>query len=203
MVYTGHATSGAMLILHLRTTVGTGRAIFEMMETLIMQRWRYIRFTALALVLMAAPGWLQAQEEPAKAAAPAAAAPGATAAPAPAPEFHWFAFATDPSYTIVETIALWVVLLVAIAGLVYAGTLVNQVIGADEGTERMREVGAAIRQGANAYLARQFKAIFLADAGAHMHHLRHDRVDSARWRWAGRLPSSWGRPSPGWSASWE
>ncbi len=38
--------------------------------------------------------------------------------------------------------------------------LVNQVIGADQGTERMREVGEAIRQGANAYLARQFKAIF-------------------------------------------
>ncbi len=124
-----------------------------------MQRWRYIRFPILALVLMAAPGWLRAQDVPAKAAAPAAAAPTAAAAPAPAPEFHWFAFATDPSYTPVETIALWVVLLVAIAGLVYAGTLVNQVIGADEGTQRMREVGTAIRQGANAYLARQFKAI--------------------------------------------
>ena len=51
------------------------------------------------------------------------------------------------------------VLGIAIAGLVYALGLVNQVVGADEGTERMREVGAAIRQGANAYLARQFKAI--------------------------------------------
>ena len=58
-----------------------------------------------------------------------------------------------------EKIALWVVLGIAIAGLVYALGLVNQVVGADEGTERMREVGAAIRQGANAYLARQFKAI--------------------------------------------
>ena len=58
-----------------------------------------------------------------------------------------------------EKIALWVVLLVAIAGLLYAVTLVNQVIGADQGTQRMRDVGAAIRQGANAYLARQFKAI--------------------------------------------
>ncbi|HKI16328.1 MAG TPA: sodium/proton-translocating pyrophosphatase [Isosphaeraceae bacterium] len=142
-----------------------------------MQRWRYIRFTALALVLIAAPGWLLAQEEPANKAsappaAPAAAAPKAeAAAPAPAltpaaaatsapvQQFEWFAFAKDPSYTIVEKIALWVVLLVAIAGLLYAVTLVNQVIGADEGTQRMRDVGTAIRQGANAYLLRQFKAI--------------------------------------------
>ncbi len=143
-----------------------------------MQRWRYIAFTALALVIMAAPGRLQAQE-PAKqgtaapstpaagapapkaeASAPAAVpAPAAAAAPATVKEFEWFAFATDKSYDIVEKIALWVVLLVAIAGLVYAMTLVNQVIGADQGTQRMREVGAAIRQGANAYLTRQFKAI--------------------------------------------
>ena len=44
-------------------------------------------------------------------------------------------------------------------GLIYALSLVNQVVGADQGTERMREVGAAIRQGANAYLGRQFRAI--------------------------------------------
>ncbi len=50
---------------------------------------------------------------------------------------------------------------VALAGLIYAGWLVAQVIGADEGTPRMREVGAAIRQGAKAYLARQFRAIIL------------------------------------------
>ena len=52
-------------------------------------------------------------------------------------------------------------LLIAVAGLVYAVALVSQVYGADEGTEKMREVGAAIRQGANAYLGRQFKAIVL------------------------------------------
>ena len=49
--------------------------------------------------------------------------------------------------------------------------LVGQVIGADQGTERMREVAAAIRQGANAYLARQFKAIIAADVRAHGHRL--------------------------------
>ncbi len=38
--------------------------------------------------------------------------------------------------------------------------LVGQVLGADQGTEKMREVADAIREGANAYLMRQFKAIF-------------------------------------------
>ncbi len=109
-----------------------------------------------------------------------------------------------PGLRLVEKIALWVVLGIAVAGLLYAVGLVSQVIGADEGTERMREVGAAIRQGANAYLGRQFKAIFplmivltglvWATAGT--------AKTPARWLWAGRPPSSWGRPSPGWSASW-
>ena len=36
----------------------------------------------------------------------------------------------------VEKISLWVVLGIAIAGLIYALGLVNQVVGADEGTEQ-------------------------------------------------------------------
>ncbi len=93
-----------------------------------------------------------------------AAAPAGNAAPetaASAKEFKYFAFLSDPAYTSLEQISLWVVLLIAVAGLVYAGALVGQVVGADEGTEKMREVGAAIRQGANAYLGRQFRAIVL------------------------------------------
>ncbi len=164
-----------------------------------MQRWRFIRYVTLTLVLLGAPAWLGAQE-PAKKDAPpnstptaaaekaqppagdaakkaAAAAPGvaapatdptATAIAAPgaaAPgvhkEFKYFAFLSDPAYTGIEQIALWVVLLIAVAGLLYAVALVGQVYGADEGTEKMREVGAAIRQGANAYLGRQFRAIVL------------------------------------------
>ncbi len=50
-------------------------------------------------------------------------------------------------------------LVVALGGLLYAGMLVGQVLGADQGTEKMRAVAKAIRQGANAYLAQQFKAI--------------------------------------------
>src|SRR5439155_4266574 len=66
---------------------------------------------------------------------------------------------TDPQYGVGEKIALYLTLAVAIAGLLYAGALVGQVLGADQGTEKMRGVAAAIRQGANAYLGRQFKAI--------------------------------------------
>ena len=96
------------------------------------------------------PGRLAAQ-------APAAAAPGAAAVENP--EFHYFAFLSDPNYDGMERFSLWVVLLVAVAGLVYAGMLVGQVVGADQGTEKMKEVAHAIKTGANAYLFRQFKAI--------------------------------------------
>ena len=55
--------------------------------------------------------------------------PAAAAAPRPAPSkprpekpFDWFPFLRDPAYDIWEQIALVVVLLIAIAGLVYAGT---------------------------------------------------------------------------------
>ena len=92
------------------------------------------------------------------AAAGAAAAPAATAE---AKSFEYFSFLKDPQYRPEERIALWIVLAIAVAGLGYAGALVGQVIGADQGTPKMQGVAKAIRQGANAYLARQFRAIIL------------------------------------------
>jgi K(+)-stimulated pyrophosphate-energized sodium pump len=117
-----------------------------------MQLWRLIQYATLGLVLLAAPGWLRAQEAVNKAAA-------AVTVPAEEQGFRYFAFTVDPAYGLMEKIALWVVLGIAVAGLIYAVGLVNEVVGADQGTDKMREVGAAIRQGANAYLTRQFKAI--------------------------------------------
>ncbi len=148
-------------------------------------------------------------ETPTKVTAPSPEAtqvPAPAAAPAPSrPEvkepFVWFPFLSDPAYDIREQIALWLVLLVAIAGLVYAGWLVGQVIGADEGTPRMREVGAAIRQGANAYLARQFRAIILLVFILTGLIWATTEGDRAGGRSAGRRRSSWGRRSRGWSAS--
>ncbi len=127
-----------------------------------MKRWRYMAFAVVALAGMLAPGFVAAQDAAKKAAAPAvAAAPAPPADAASRTEFHFFSFMSDPAYDVYEQIALWLVLAVAVAGLVYAGWLMTQIIGADEGTPRMREIGAAIRQGANAYLARQFRAIIL------------------------------------------
>lgn len=66
---------------------------------------------------------------------------------------------TDPRYTTVEIAALLMVLAVAIAGLVYALILSRQVVRADAGTPKMQEVATAVREGANAYLAAQFRRI--------------------------------------------
>jgi len=59
-----------------------------------------------------------------------------------------------------ERVALILTLLVAVAGLAYAGMLVGQVMGADQGTAKMREVADAVREGAWAYLMRQAAALF-------------------------------------------
>jgi K(+)-stimulated pyrophosphate-energized sodium pump len=58
-----------------------------------------------------------------------------------------------------EVIALWTVLGTAIAGLLYAGLLMGQVLREDAGTPEMRKISDSIRSGANAYLFRQFQTI--------------------------------------------
>ncbi len=48
---------------------------------------------------------------------------------------------------------------IALAGLGYALSLVRQVKNAPDGTKKMQEIAAAIREGANAYLYRQFSVV--------------------------------------------
>ena len=48
---------------------------------------------------------------------------------------------------------------IALGGLAYALSLVRQVKNAPEGTKKMQEIAAAIREGANAYLYRQFSVV--------------------------------------------
>ncbi len=83
----------------------------------------------------------------------------ASAANALQEQFHFFSFMTSDHYSSGEKLALWVVLGVAFAGLGYALLLVKQVREADQGTEKMQKVAAAIRSGANAYLGQQFRKI--------------------------------------------
>ncbi len=52
-----------------------------------------------------------------------------------------------------------VVALIAILALCVAGVLVREVLSADEGTENMRSIAAAVQEGAAAYLSRQFKTL--------------------------------------------
>jgi K(+)-stimulated pyrophosphate-energized sodium pump len=114
-----------------------------------MRRWRALLALATLLAALASPGRLLAQETAAAATPPA----GSES------KFELFSLWNDPHYYGFERWGLAVVLLVAVAGILYAGALVGQVLGADQGTEKMKTIGRAIRMGANAYLYRQFKAI--------------------------------------------
>ncbi|MCU0491481.1 MAG: sodium-translocating pyrophosphatase [Chloroflexaceae bacterium] len=54
---------------------------------------------------------------------------------------------------------VWAVLAIAIFSLIYTVVLRNQVLAQDKGTARMQEVWGFIKDGANAYLSRQFRTI--------------------------------------------
>ena len=73
--------------------------------------------------------------------------------------FHFFGPFVDPNFAGYEQVALLVVLGIAILGLLYAWMLVGQVNRAPEGTPKMQAVAAAVREGAQAYLAAQFRKI--------------------------------------------
>jgi K(+)-stimulated pyrophosphate-energized sodium pump len=52
-----------------------------------------------------------------------------------------------------------VVAVVALLALAVAGGLVREVLSANEGTERMKDIGRAVQEGAAAYLGRQFRTL--------------------------------------------
>ena len=74
-------------------------------------------------------------------------------------KFVPFGLFSDPKYTPLEIGALLTVLIIAVAGLLYALMLVKQVTSADSGTKKMQEIANAVREGSNAYLSAQFKKI--------------------------------------------
>jgi len=55
--------------------------------------------------------------------------------------------------------ALWVAIGCAIAAILYGGWQISRILSLPEGNERMREISAAVREGAIAYLWRQYKTI--------------------------------------------
>ena len=116
---------------------------------------RYKVFATLALcaLTLLAANWARAQEAAQEAAAAMA---GRTEK-----AFEFFAFMRSGDYSQGEKMALWVVLGVAFAGLGYALLLVGQVKNADQGTQKMKKVADAVREGAKAYLGQQFSKIVI------------------------------------------
>ncbi|MCB4756260.1 MAG: sodium-translocating pyrophosphatase [Elusimicrobia bacterium] len=62
-------------------------------------------------------------------------------------------------FELYEKIALIANVFIALAGLLYALLLVKQVRNAPQGTSKMQEIARAVREGANAYLYRQFRVV--------------------------------------------
>jgi K(+)-stimulated pyrophosphate-energized sodium pump len=115
-------------------------------------RLRVLWLLVLTVGILSAAGWMFAQPE------------GAITASSGAAEVQHislFAPLTSDTFAWYEKFALITNIFVAIAGLVYALTLVKQVKEAPQGTPRMQEIALSIREGANAYLYRQFRVVFV------------------------------------------
>jgi len=90
---------------------------------------------------------------------PGTASASAAAAPEVSAGVPWFEPFRSADYSSYERAALIVILVIAVIGLLYAVMLVGQVKKADEGTQRMKDIADAVREGANAYLKAQFTKI--------------------------------------------
>ena len=63
------------------------------------------------------------------------------------------------SFTGANTMTIVVVGVIALSALGVAALLVREVLAADEGTDKMKEIAAAVQEGASAYLSRQFRTL--------------------------------------------
>jgi K(+)-stimulated pyrophosphate-energized sodium pump len=65
------------------------------------------------------------------------------------------------SATVAGSNLTWVIVVavIALGALVVAGVLVREVLAASQGTQKMREISAAVQEGAAAYLRRQFRTL--------------------------------------------
>ena len=75
------------------------------------------------------------------------------------PNYAWAAEGGSKTYWMVYP--AWLLAFAAsIAALVFAWRFFKSMMEADEGTEEMRDIAAAVRKGANAYLYQQYKVVF-------------------------------------------
>src|SRR5207247_4259434 len=58
--------------------------------------------------------------------------------------------------------ALWLIVLCGLLAIVYAVWAIRSVLAADAGSAKMQEISAAVREGAQAYLKRQYTTIAVA-----------------------------------------
>ena len=59
----------------------------------------------------------------------------------------------------------WLVLICGVLALVYGAITARTVLAADSGSDQMRQIAAAIQEGARAYLNRQYTTIALVEIG--------------------------------------
>jgi K(+)-stimulated pyrophosphate-energized sodium pump len=118
-----------------------------------MKRMKQTVLVALPLIIFVATAWFFVAKAKA-----ASAATGETTT-AETATITLFEPLFSSQYTLYEKIALTSNIFVGLAGLLYALLLVKQVMRADQGTERMKQIAAAVREGANAYLYKQFRVV--------------------------------------------
>jgi K(+)-stimulated pyrophosphate-energized sodium pump len=63
------------------------------------------------------------------------------------------------------SMSLWLVILAGLAAIVYGAITINSVLSMPAGNDRMKEIAAAIQEGATAYLNRQYTTIAIVGGG--------------------------------------
>ncbi|MEI8197324.1 MAG: sodium/proton-translocating pyrophosphatase, partial [Phycisphaerae bacterium] len=124
--------------------------------------WKLVGAVCLLAVMTLSVSVAQAQDAPKALTDVTNAITGAVPTTVPSEEvapFKYFSFLDDPHFTGGERAALFASLAVAVMALLYAWMLVKQVVGADKGTKKMQEIAAAVREGSDAYLARQLRVV--------------------------------------------